>query len=50
MRVSELQVYLNRHDDEDDVALTIDDNDYKIDSVSHNGTDTVLILAGDIVG
>jgi hypothetical protein len=49
MRVRELQEYLGRHDGEDDVALTLDDEDYKIDSVSHNGTDTVLILAGDSV-
>jgi hypothetical protein len=47
MKVRELQNYLLRWDADDDVAITIDDEDLKIDSISHNGTDTVLILAGD---
>lgn len=56
MKVRELQEYLLRHDAEDDVVIylgdvgDVRDEDYKIDSISHNGTDSVVILVGDSVG
>ena len=56
MKVRELQTYLLRADGEDEVKLyfgtakEVLDDDYPIDSVSHNGVDSVIILAGDIVG
>lgn len=46
MDVSDLQDELAKHEPTDEVVLVIDDEDYAIDSVSHDGIARVLIIQG----